>query len=167
MLANLSAAGPAWTAGYAVGSVVVDADHLQLVPRRHRIGKETPRPPAHTLLVPAGLAAAACVTRARAREILLGVAVGTCVHFVRDVATGSGLAPLQPLARRRVKCPGTHTRRRWPCSQLERCSDGTPPGAGSNSLRTPEKALRFAAAYSRSRPSVAPRHISGASGRGP
>ena len=105
VLANLPPGGPAWTAGFAAGSVAVDADHLPLVPQRHRIRPDGPRPAGHSLLAPAGAAATACFTRGRAREFLLGLAAGTCVHFVRDVATGTGLAPLQPLTRRRVKLP--------------------------------------------------------------
>jgi membrane-bound metal-dependent hydrolase YbcI (DUF457 family) len=105
VMANLPAGGPAWTVGFAAGSVAVDADHLPLVPQRHTIRPDGPRPAAHTLLTPVGTAAAAFVTRARARHALLGLAAGTCVHFVRDVATGTGLAPLQPLTRRRVKLP--------------------------------------------------------------
>ena len=105
VLANLPGGGPAWSAGYAAGAVAVDTDHLPLIPRRHKLGTSDPRPAAHTLLTPAGVATAAAFTRPPARELLLGLAAGTCVHFVRDIATGTGLAPLQPLTRRRVKLP--------------------------------------------------------------
>jgi len=105
VLANLPATGPAWRAGYAVGAVAVDADHLPLVPIRHTLRKETPRPPAHTLFVPVALALAARLTRAHAREILLGAAAGTCIHFLRDLGTGTGLVPVQPLVRWRTKAP--------------------------------------------------------------
>jgi len=105
VLANVPAPAPAWAAGYAAGSVAVDADHLPLVPVHRTITRETPRPPAHTLLAPFGLAAAAAFARPPARQALLGAAAGTCVHFLRDVATGSGLAPLKPLAGFRVRLP--------------------------------------------------------------
>ncbi len=106
VLANLPANSPAWTAAFAAGCVAVDVDHVPLIPQRKRLPKRTPRPGAHTLLVPAGLAAAAGFTRGRAREALLGLAAGTCTHFLRDVATGTGLQPLRPLSRRAVKLPG-------------------------------------------------------------
>jgi inner membrane protein len=105
VLANLRAPGPAWAAGYAIGSVAVDADHLPLVPVRHTIRRETPRPPAHTLLTPLGVAACAAFGREAARKALLGAAAGTCAHFLRDLATGSGLAPLQPFSRWRAQLP--------------------------------------------------------------
>jgi inner membrane protein len=107
LLANLPAATPAWTAAYAAGCVAVDVDHVPLIPRRNRFRRKGPRPVAHTLLVPAGLAAAARFTRGRAREALLGLAAGTCVHFLRDVATGTGLQPLQPLSRRSIRLPAS------------------------------------------------------------
>jgi inner membrane protein len=103
--ANLRPGGPTWTAGFTTGAVAPDLDHVPLIPRRHKIRDDDPRPAAHTLLTPAATAAAAFFTRAPARELLLGLAAGTCAHFVRDVATGTGLAPLQPLRRRRVRLP--------------------------------------------------------------
>jgi inner membrane protein len=103
--ANLSNADSAWATALAVGSVAPDADHVPLIPVRHKLGKDDPRPALHTLLTPAAVAAAACFTRARAREALGGLAAGICVHFVRDVASGTGLAVIQPLARWRIKLP--------------------------------------------------------------
>ena len=94
-------------AGYAAGCVAVDVDHVPLIPMRHRIPKGTPRPAGHTLFLPAGIALAAGSTRGRAREALLGLAAGTCVHFLRDVATGTGLAPFQPLLGWRAKLPAS------------------------------------------------------------
>jgi inner membrane protein len=78
---------------------------LPLLPIRHTIRRQTPRPPAHTLLTPLGVAAAAAFAREAARQALLGAAAGTCAHFLRDLATGSGLAPLQPLSQWRAKLP--------------------------------------------------------------
>ena len=104
-LANLPPAPAGWTASYLAGSVAVDADHLPLIPIRHTLRLEDPRPAAHTLLVPAGLGLAARLTRGSAREIVLGAAAGTCAHFLRDLATGSGLAPIQPVASWRIKVP--------------------------------------------------------------
>src|SRR5436190_17952 len=63
VLANLPGGGPAWSAGYAAGAVAVDTDHLPLIPRRHKLGTSDPRPAAHTLLTPAGVATAAAFTR--------------------------------------------------------------------------------------------------------
>jgi inner membrane protein len=105
LLANLPPAGRVWTAGYVIGCVAVDVDHVPLLPVRHRTRTEAPRPAAHSLLVPAGLGAVAGFSRGRARETLFGAAAGTCAHFMRDLATGSGLAPLQPLVRWRTKLP--------------------------------------------------------------
>jgi inner membrane protein len=103
--ANLPAASPEWTAAYATGAVAPDVDHLPLIPTRHRIRSDEPRPALHTLFTPAAVGAAANLTRARAREALLGLAAGICVHFLRDLWTGTGLSPLQPVSRRNVKGP--------------------------------------------------------------
>jgi inner membrane protein len=102
--ANLPAE-PASAAAFAAGAVAPDVDHVPLIPVRHKIGKDDPRPAAHTLLTPAGVAVAGFFLRPRAQEFLAGLVAGVWVHFVRDVATGAGLAPLQPLTRWRVNLP--------------------------------------------------------------
>jgi inner membrane protein len=101
--ANLPAAGPEWRAAFTAGAVAPDIDHVPLIPARHNLRGDEPRPPLHTLVTPAAVAAAAGVTPARAREALLGLAAGICAHFVRDVASGTGISPLLPLSRRRLK----------------------------------------------------------------
>jgi inner membrane protein len=103
--ANLPAAGPVWTAAFAAGSVAPDVDHVPVIPVRHKLRGDEPRPALHTLATPAVVAVAGAVSRARAREAVLGLAAGICVHFVRDVATGTGIAPLLPLSSRRLKLP--------------------------------------------------------------
>jgi inner membrane protein len=103
--ANLPPAPPVSRAAFAVGAVAVDSDHVPLIPRRHKIKKDEPRPALHTLLTPAAIAVAATVSRARAREALLGLEAGTWAHFFRDVGTGTGLPVIQPLARWRLKLP--------------------------------------------------------------
>jgi inner membrane protein len=52
------------------------------------------RPVTHCLLTPAVLAAAAGLTRGRVRTVLGGLALGVCLHFVRDLATGGTGVPL-------------------------------------------------------------------------
>ncbi|MGE5635960.1 MAG: hypothetical protein ACM3UV_03310 [Nocardioidaceae bacterium] len=93
-----------WRAGYAVASLGVDADHLPLMRRRAEITSATPRPPAHTLAVPALLGAAALLP-SRAGALLRGAAAGALIHLARDLATGPGVALLAPIDRRQLRLP--------------------------------------------------------------
>jgi inner membrane protein len=103
--ANLPAASREWTAAFAAGAVAPDVDHVPIIPRRHSIRMDEPRPALHTLLAPAVVGAVGVVTRARAREALLGLTAGICAHFLRDLWTGTGLSPVQPASRLDVKGP--------------------------------------------------------------
>jgi len=103
--ANLENPDPVWAASLVAGSVAPDVDHVPLIPVRHTIKADDPRPALHTLFAPAAVAAAGCFARERTRQALLGLAAGICAHFLRDLATGTGLAVIQPLARRRIRLP--------------------------------------------------------------
>ena len=53
----------------------------------------------------AALVAGSRLARGRRRTALTGLAVGTLLHFVRDVGTGPGVPLLWPLTRRNVRIP--------------------------------------------------------------
>jgi len=78
-----------------LGSVIIDLDHLPLytfAPDFVAGG----RPPTHSLVTPAILLMVAALVP-RLRWVAGGLALGVCLHFVRDIATGPGVALLWPL----------------------------------------------------------------------
>jgi inner membrane protein len=81
-----------------IASVAIDLDH---VPGRLGIDwltKGTPRPYTHSLLTVAIVLAVGLVWPRR-RRLLIGVAIGLVIHFLRDVGEpGSGVALLWPLS---------------------------------------------------------------------
>ncbi len=91
----------------ALGSaVLLDLDH---VPRdlfgSTVLTRGTHRPYGHSLLTVLAAAAGSRLLRtARGRSIASGIAAGTALHLVRDLATG-GVPLLWPLTRRTVKVP--------------------------------------------------------------
>jgi inner membrane protein len=68
------------SAAYLLGSVLPDLDHIPLAVRPERREAGDPRPPTHSLVVVAAVAALA-------RD----AAAGMLAHFARDIATGPGL----------------------------------------------------------------------------
>jgi inner membrane protein len=82
-------------AAFLAGSLLIDADHLPLAFADDQPTDRDPRPPTHTLLVPAVLAAAG------QRELALGV----CAHYARDLVSGPGVPMLWPLTRRDLSVP--------------------------------------------------------------
>ncbi len=88
-----------------MGSVAIDFDHLLQLLDPGRVGQDTPRPAAHTLVTPLTLAVLGRRRAEPAASLLEGAAGGTAVHLARDLVTGSGVALLAPLVRRRVRLP--------------------------------------------------------------
>ncbi len=80
---------------FLAGSLLIDADHVPLALAEQHPTENDPRPPTHTLLVPALLAAA----RQRA------LAAGICAHYARDLVSGPGVPLLWPLSERGLRLP--------------------------------------------------------------
>ena len=86
-------------------SVLIDMDHVP-----GRLGVDvltagTPRPYTHSLLTIAVVLVGALLWRRR-RDVLLGVALGLGIHFLRDLAEpGSGVALLWPFSDRSFNVP--------------------------------------------------------------
>lgn len=79
-----------------LGSVLIDLDHLPLytfAPGFVAGG----RPPTHSLITPAVLLVGA-ILAPRFRWVAGGFALGICLHFVRDIATGPGLPLCWPVS---------------------------------------------------------------------
>ena len=91
---------PRWARGKIwpwalIGSVAIDIDHMPLY--TFAPGFEVGgRPPTHSLLTVLILGTVAVVIPA-ARIPFAGLALGVCLHVVRDVATGPGVPLLWPL----------------------------------------------------------------------
>ena len=80
---------------FLAGSLLIDADHLPLALADERPTEDDPRPPTHTLLIPAALA----VAGQRA------LAAGICAHYARDLVSGPGVPLMWPLTRRDLRLP--------------------------------------------------------------
>jgi inner membrane protein len=87
-----------------IGAVAIDVDHIPLVLWGVPVSAEGGRPISHsllTVLVVAGIAVAAARWRAAAG----GLALGLLLHFVRDVATSTGLPLFWPALDTNVLLP--------------------------------------------------------------
>ncbi len=84
-----------------LGSVLIDLDHVPLYTFAPDfvVGG---RPPTHSLVTPAVLLGLAVVVPWRP-WIAGGLAIGACLHFVRDIATGPGVALFWPLSSTAVR----------------------------------------------------------------
>jgi membrane-bound metal-dependent hydrolase YbcI (DUF457 family) len=91
-----------WLAGFLVGSLLPDLDHVPLALRKQHPRGDDPRPVSHCLLAIAPVAAAAAVTQS---ERLHGTAAGMVAHFGRDLGVGSGVPLLWPATRRSFRVP--------------------------------------------------------------
>jgi membrane-bound metal-dependent hydrolase YbcI (DUF457 family) len=91
-----------WTAGFLVGSLLPDIDHVPLVLREQLPTTDDPRPVSHCLLAIAPVAAVAGLTQS---ERLHGVATGMAAHYARDLGVGSGVPLLWPATSRSVRVP--------------------------------------------------------------
>jgi inner membrane protein len=105
VLLNLPRRSGRWTAGFLVGSILPDVDHVPLALSRVHPDIDDPRPVTHCLLAVAPLALVALGTRGPAREYTAAAAAGALAHFTRDLAVGTGVALLRPLDGRSLKVP--------------------------------------------------------------
>jgi inner membrane protein len=85
-------------------TLLVDVDHIPLYAGMSEIARGG-RPFRHSLTTVAVLLVVAAVLPRASRRWLLLAAVGLCVHFVRDVATGPGLPLWWPLSDLDVRAP--------------------------------------------------------------
>ena len=101
-LLNLPPRSPAWSAGFLVGSLLPDVDHVPLALRDEPPTLEDPRPATHCLAAVAPLAALAHLRRS---EALSGASAGALLHLARDLAVGTGAPLLEPLSARAFRLP--------------------------------------------------------------
>jgi membrane-bound metal-dependent hydrolase YbcI (DUF457 family) len=90
--------------GAAVGTVLIDLDHLPQQLGWSAIAAEESRPYTHSLLMVGIVAALALVLRGDQRTASLGVAFGIAAHLVRDMATG-GVLLFWPLTTSNITLP--------------------------------------------------------------
>lgn len=88
-----------------VGAVAIDLDHIPLYAWHVLAAGPDSRPVTHSLLTVAVLAAAGALAPARLRTPLLGLALGVCLHFVRDLAEGPGVPLFWPIDSTNVIAP--------------------------------------------------------------
>lgn len=94
---------PKFTLAALIAAMAIDLDHLPLyagVP----VDIDGGRPFTHSLATVVVLAAAVAAVR-RFRPVLLGLAAGVLLHFVRDVATGPGVSLCWPVWDQRIDVP--------------------------------------------------------------
>jgi inner membrane protein len=88
-----------------VGSVAIDVDHVPLYLWHVLAADPESRPVTHSLTTVVVLAVAAAVASTRLRSPLLGLALGTLLHFFRDLAEGPGVPLLWPLTTANASLP--------------------------------------------------------------
>ncbi|MDO9377300.1 MAG: metal-dependent hydrolase [Nocardioidaceae bacterium] len=101
----LLALAPRWCARHPglslvalAASTLIDVDHVPLFLGVDAVAASSmSRPFSHALLTPLVLLVVAALW-VRARPVLAAAAAGVCLHFVRDLGTGSGLPLLWPLS---------------------------------------------------------------------
>jgi len=86
-----------------LGAVAIDIDHVPLYTFAPGFAVDG-RPPTHSLLTVLILAGVAALVPA-VRIPLAGLALGVCLHFVRDIATGPGVPLFWPIADSAVGAP--------------------------------------------------------------
>jgi membrane-bound metal-dependent hydrolase YbcI (DUF457 family) len=91
-----------WAAGFLVGSLLPDLDHVPLVLREQHPTADDPRPVSHCLLAVLPVAALAGLTQS---ERLHGAASGMIAHYARDLGVGSGVPLLWPATGRSLRLP--------------------------------------------------------------
>jgi inner membrane protein len=81
-----------------IASVAIDADHIPGQLGATWLTAGTPRPYTHSLLTIVVVLAIAAVWRRR-RDLVLGIAIGLALHFLRDLAEGdAGVSFLWPVS---------------------------------------------------------------------
>jgi inner membrane protein len=93
-----------FVAAALVMSVAIDLDHLPRQLGSDVLTSGTTRPYTHSLAGVLFLTLLA-LAATRRRDIALGVAAGMAAHFLRDIATGGGLALFWPLTDAAVRVP--------------------------------------------------------------
>jgi inner membrane protein len=78
-----------------LGATAIDVDHIPVYLWAAPVTVDGGRPVTHSLLTVLILLAVAGAVR-RARGVLVGLAAGVLLHFVRDIATGPGVPLLWP-----------------------------------------------------------------------
>lgn len=92
-----------------IGAVAIDVDHVPLYLWHVGAADPNSRPVTHSLATVVLLVVIAAVASHRLRAPLLGVALGTVLHFVRDLAEGPGVPLLWPFDATNVTLPhGTY-----------------------------------------------------------
>jgi inner membrane protein len=92
-----------------IGAVAIDVDHVPLYLWHVGAADPNSRPVTHSLATVVLLVVIAAVASRRLRAPLLGVALGTVLHFVRDLAEGPGVPLLWPFDATNVTLPhGTY-----------------------------------------------------------
>ena len=102
VLLNLGQRTPGWAAGFLVGSLLPDLDHVPLAVSRVHPSMDDPRPVTHCLLA---VAPVAVLAELKMDPRLRGAAAGMLAHFARDVGVGTGVPLLWPLTRRSWRVP--------------------------------------------------------------
>lgn len=98
------ARNPTLTLTALAASMLIDIDHVPLYAGVPHIADGGGRPFSHSLITVAVLAAAWLVT-GRRWPVLAGAAIGICLHFSRDIATGPGLQLFWPVSSEAVRLP--------------------------------------------------------------
>ena len=85
-------------------SLLIDIDHIPLFAGVPSVADDGGRPYSHSLTTVVVLAAAWFIT-GRRWPVLAGAAIGVCLHFTRDIATGPGLQLLWPVSSAFIRMP--------------------------------------------------------------
>lgn len=95
---------PVLTVSALAASMLIDIDHVPLYAGVPHIADGGGRPFSHSLTTVAVLGAVWLAT-GRRWPVLAGAAIGVCLHFVRDVATGPGLQLFWPATSEVIRLP--------------------------------------------------------------
>jgi inner membrane protein len=104
VLLMLGSRNPRFVLATLIATVAIDLDHLPAALGANFLTAGTPRPYTHSLV---GIAAISLIVLAvfRRRDLFGAAALGLCIHLVRDLATGSGVALLWPFGEQGLHGP--------------------------------------------------------------
>lgn len=88
-----------------LGAVAIDIDHVISISTSFPMQNGAPRPYTHSLLTPAVLVIVSLLMPTAIRVGLVGIALGTLGHFLRDIATSDGMLLFWPLSSTTVLLP--------------------------------------------------------------